>query len=222
MLHEFLSENLDTVLLHCRERVARRYASPLPPPAVDEGIPRFLAQLIHTLRAEQRTAIRVHSEPLRSPVASPIGRAAALQGADLLRLGYPVDQVVHYYGDVCQTVTDLAVERGMPITTDEFRSLNRCLDEAIADAVTAFVDERESTLLDHATELHQRLGVLAEEQRRLVDIALQTFAAIQTGKVGANSATGAALVKTLEDLKEIIVRTLPEIRLLTGMASDAK
>jgi hypothetical protein len=58
-----------------------------------------------------------------------------------------VDQVVHHYGDVCQAVTELAVRRGSSITTDEFRTLNRCLDEAIADAVTVFADESENALL---------------------------------------------------------------------------
>jgi hypothetical protein len=62
-----------------------------------------------------------------------------------------------------------------------FRSLNRCLDEAIADAVTAFADVHETALLDRSADLHQRLGKLAEEQGRLVAIALQTFAAIQSG-----------------------------------------
>jgi len=113
----------------------------------------------------------------------------------------------------------LAVKRKANITTDEFRTLNRCLDEAIADAVTAFGEERENALLDQATQLHHRLGVLAEEQRRLVDIALQTLAAIQTGNVGATGATGVALVNTLKELRELIEVSLPEIRLMTGMAT---
>lgn len=49
-----------------------------------------------------------------------------------------IDQVVHDYGDFCQAIIDLAVERDPPISIDEFRTLNRCLDNAIADAVTEF------------------------------------------------------------------------------------
>jgi hypothetical protein len=60
---------------------------------------------------------------------------------------------------------------------------------------------------------------LAEEQLRLVDIALQTLAAIQTGNVGATGATGVALVNTLKELRELIEVSLPEIRLMTGMAT---
>jgi hypothetical protein len=219
MLYEFLTTHRADLIRHCRERVAKRYAPAQVPPVVDHGVPLFLEQLGHTLISEHATTARKESEPEPSPVATDIGRAATKHGTELLRLGYTVDQVVHHYGDVCQSVTDLAVKRKADITTDEFRTLNRCLDEAIADAVTAFNDERENAILDQATSLHTRLGALAEEQRRLVNIALQTVAAIQTGNVGAKGATGAALMSTLHELRQIIDRTLPEIRLISGMTA---
>ena len=185
---------------------------------LEHGVPLFLQQLVETLEIEQLTKARIESEPPRSPAATDIGRAATLHGTELLRLGYAVDQVVHHYGDVCQAITELAVRRESPISTDEFRTLNRCLDEAIADAVTAFADEREDALVDQATELHARLGALAEEQRRLIDMSLQTFFSIQSGQIPPRGATGAALVKTLMDLRDLVERTLPEIRLMSGVA----
>jgi hypothetical protein len=197
--------------------MAKRYAPARTPEVVDHGVPVFLEQLVHTLQSEQLTTARAESEPPPSPAATDIGRAATLHGTELLRLGYTVDQVVHHYGDVCQAVTELAVRRGSPINTDEFRTLNRCLDEAIADAVTAFGDERENALLDHAKDLHERLGALAEEQRRLLNVALQTLAAIQAGQIAPKGATGTALMKTLEDLRDLTDRTLPEIRLISGV-----
>ena len=217
MLHHFLTQNRRELIRTCREKVSRRYEPSRVPQVIDHGVPLFLQQLIDTLQAEQLTTVRVVSEPAHSPVSTDIGRAATRHGTELLRLGYSVDQVVHHYGDVCQAVTEMAVEKKQDITTDEFRTLNRCLDEAIADAVTAFADERENALLHQATDLHQRLGALAEEQRRLVELALQTFSAIQTGNVGANGATGTALTKTLAELQDLTERTLPEIRLMTGM-----
>jgi hypothetical protein len=217
MLHDFLTSQRDDLIQGCRLRVAKRYAPAQTPPVVDHGVPLFLQQLIHTLEAEQLTTARAVSEPGSSPVATDIGRGATLHGAELLRLGFTVDQVVHHYGDVCQAITELAVRKGSPINTDEFRTLNRCLDEAIADAVTAYGDERENAILDQATDLHQRLGALAEEQRRLVDVSLQTLAAIQTGQLAPAGATGTALVKTLKELRDLIDRTLPEIRLISGV-----
>ena len=65
-----------------------------------------------------------------------IGSTATRHGRDLLALGFTVSQVVHDYGDICQAVTELAIEQNAPITTDEFKTLNRCLDTAIAEAVT--------------------------------------------------------------------------------------
>jgi hypothetical protein len=130
----------------------------------------------------------------------------------LLRLGYTVDQVVHDYGDVCQAVTELAGEHNARISTDEFRTLNRCLDNAIADAVTSFGHARQVLLDDQAETLQQRLHYYALEHRRLVDIALQAYAVIKTGRIGATGATGTVLFQTLEELRSLADRTLPEIR----------
>ena len=49
-----------------------------------------------------------------------------------------MSQVVHGYGDVCQSITDLALHLEAPISVEEFRILNRCLDDAIASAVTEY------------------------------------------------------------------------------------
>jgi len=49
---------------------------------------------------------------------------------------------VHDYGDVCQAITELAVELNAPISTDDFRTLNRCLDHAITGTVTEYGRER--------------------------------------------------------------------------------
>lgn len=219
MLHDFLTFHRDELIEHCREKVAKRFAPARTPQVVDHGVPLFMEQLVHTLEAEQLTTAREESEPGPSPVATDIGRSATVHGTELLRLGFTVDQVVHHYGDVCQAITELAVRKKAPINTDEFRTLNRCLDEAIADAVTAFGDERENAILDRATDLHVRLGELAEKQRRLVDMSLQTLAAIQAGKLAAGGATGTALVKTLQELRDLIDRTLPEIRLISGVTN---
>jgi hypothetical protein len=103
-------------------------------------------------------------------------------------LGFTVDQVVHDYGDVCQCVTALAVERQVPISTDEFRTLNRCIDNAIADAVASF----------------------AAEHLRLTDIARQALTAIRTGNIGIGGATGTLLAHALDELRSLTERTLPD------------
>src|SRR5689334_11625315 len=123
MLHEFLTERRDELIARCKAKVSTRRSPPPTDIELDHGVPLFLDQLVDTLRLE------LDSSP-------EIGKSAIEHGNELLRRGFTVDQVVHDYGDVCQAVTELAVELDVPIATNEFRILNRCLDDAIADAVT--------------------------------------------------------------------------------------
>src|SRR6202453_701899 len=217
MLHEFLTSNRQLLISRCREKVAKRFEPIETPATVDHGVPLFLQQLVETLRDEQNTDIRsVDSE--RTPAPTEIGRAAALHGAELLRLGFSVDQVVHDYGDVCQCVTALAVEQEVPISTDEFRTLNRCLDNAIADAVASFGSARQTSIERQAETLQQRLVIFAAEHRRLIDIAIQSLTAIKTGNIGITGATGTLLAHALDELSSLTDRTLPEIRLASPTA----
>jgi len=217
MLHQFLTSNRQLLISRCREKVARRFEPTEIQATVDHGVPLFLQQLVETLRDEQTTDVRGgDSEP--APAHTEIGRAAALHGAELLRQGFSVDQVVHDYGDVCQSVTALAVEQEVFISTDEFRTLNRCLDNAIADAVASFGSARQTSIDRQAETLQQRLVVFAAEHRRLVDIAIQSVIAIKTGDIGINGATGTLLAHALEELRSLTDRTLPEIRLASPSA----
>ena len=192
--------------------MARRLSPSEIPLALDHGVPLFLQQLVETLRLEQTEPPSAAYESKPSPAATDIGRAATVHGAELLRLGYSVDQVVHDYGDVCQAITELAGELDERISIGEFRTLNRCLDNAIADAVTSFGRARQVLLDDQAETLEQRLHYFSLDHRRLVDIALQAYDVIKSGQVGATGATGKLLFRTLGELRTLADRTLPEIR----------
>jgi hypothetical protein len=99
------------------------------------GVPVFLDQLGEALRIAKSSDAVDHEE---------IGKSAARHGHDLLRMGLSIGQVVRRYGDVCQVVTELAVQQKAPISGDEFQTLNLCLDDAIAEAVTEYSHQRES------------------------------------------------------------------------------
>jgi hypothetical protein len=128
--------------------------------------------------------------------------------------------VVHDYGDVCQCVTALAVEQEVSISSDEFRTLNRCLDNAIADAVASFGSARQISIERQAETLHQRLVIFAAEHLRLVGIATQSFTALKTGNIGIGGATGTLLAHTLDELRSLTDRTLPEILLASPSAKS--
>ena len=126
---------------------------------------------------------------------------------------------MHDYGDLCQSITDLAFETDAQIAVDEFRTLNRCLDNAIAAAVTAFGEARRVHGNAQAEDLHQRLSMFADEQRRLVDVAIHAYSAIQTGSVGMTGATGALLVQSLGELRILADRSVADIRLASAEAT---
>jgi hypothetical protein len=82
----------------------------------------------------------------KTPAAVESSRTSAVHGKELLGQGYSVDQVVHGYGDVCQAITELATEKYAPVTVDEFRTFNRLLDNAIADAVSSYGRHRDEAI----------------------------------------------------------------------------
>jgi len=224
MLRELLSENRDALIARCREKVARR---PLLHPAARElryGIPLFLDQLIRALQLEPASgpwetgvAFALPMVPM-APSPSDIGRTAAQHGNELLRVGFTVDQVVHDYGDLCQAVTEMAVEQGLTITAAEFRTFNRCLDEAIADAVAEFGRQRDQFTTDEHTQAdNERTGFLAHELRNLIGNAILAFAAIKNGSVGATGATAAMLDRSLTGLRDLVDRAVGEVRLTAGI-----
>jgi signal transduction histidine kinase len=223
MLHEFLTNNRADLIERCRLKVAQRSAPRVTSAELTHGIPLFLDQLIKTLQVEQT------SDPMESrkvsgpagggtPVLSEMGAAAALHGRELLQQGFTVEQVVHDYGDLCQAITDLAFELKAPIAIDEFRTLNRCLDNGIAEAVTEYSYQRYSVESKNGVQaLNERLGFLAHELRNLIHTGTLAFTAIKGGKVGITGATGAVLERSLIGLRTLVDRSLADVRVAAGI-----
>lgn len=204
-LHDFLTDHRDEILVRCTAKVASR-RSPVATEAELHGVPLFLDQLVDALRSQLDD----------SPA---ISASAAKHGRELLQRGFNAAQVVHDYGDVCQAVTELAEEMKAPIATNDFRVLNRCLDDAIAESVTEFVEQRGRASEERSVE---RLGFLAHEVRNLLNTATLAFEAIRTGAVGVSGSTSNVLGRSLTGLKELINNTLTEVRLdaRTGRAGE--
>ena len=222
MLHEFLSVNRDDLIARCKAKVLLRPARQRIATPMTHGIPEFLDQLIETLRIE-RTSDPMQSRRVSGPVGginpvfSDLSEAATLHGRELWRNGFSVDQVVHDYGDLCQAITDMAYERHAAISIDEFRTLNRCLDNAIADAVTEFNYERDVTTARFESNAHERQGVFVHELRDHLHAAQLAFTAIKSGSVGVNGSTGAVLERTLAKLGILIERSILDVRAATSL-----
>lgn len=201
MLAEFIHTNRDEIIGRARGLVALR---PAPRPTEQEltnGVPLFLEQLVKRLRSA-------------SPADGDIGFTASAHGGEMLRAGFSVAQVVQGYGDVCQAVTGLAFERQAPIATDEFRTLNKCLDVATAEAVSEFQHQRDRTLEGRETE---HMGFMAHELRNHLTTAILAFDMLSQGKLAIGGSTGAVLRRSLGHLRDTIDRALAEVRLEAGV-----
>jgi hypothetical protein len=181
MLHTFITLNRDELIRRCRVKVAKR-SSPLPTEAeIDHGVPLFLEQLSQELRQGRSKTDQIN-------------KSAMEHGHDLLLQGFTISQVVHDYGDVCQSVTDLAVETKAPISSEDFRTLNRCLDDAIAGAVSEYAHEQDVT----------RYGA-SQQLQRLTKTALTAFEVLRTGRVGVGGSTGTVVLQSLMAIRAALV-----------------
>jgi len=203
MLFDFISAHREEIIARTRAKVAKRMA---PKPTQEElrsGVPLFLDQIVETLQR---------------PASVPPGmmdRSATKHGAALSGRGYTVAQVVHDYGDICQAVTELAEELDAPITTEEFHTLNQCLDNAIAEAVTEYTRLRDQSAVDGETE---RSGVFAHELRNKLSAASLAYQALKSGRAAMNGSVSAVLGRNLQGMTTLLDRALVEVRLDAGQA----
>ena len=211
MLHEFLTANRAELIERCRVKVSKRSA----PRAIDaeraHGIPTFLDQLIETLQArpERSKEVSGATDSGSKSASSEMGISATRHGRELSRQGYTVEQVIRDYGDLCQAITDAALEHSAKIEVDEFRTLNRCLDNAIADSVTEWAYHNS---LGNGDKKLARADLFIYELRKLIHTASLAVIAIKAGNVGIAGATGAVLDRSLIELRNLLDRSLADLR----------
>ena len=153
MLHEFIAINRDEIIRRCRAKVATRS---VPPPTRRDRSREyhvFLDQLADDIAHRPDVKPRDWQErrPARArPAASGVHRVTGRARLWRRLSGY------HRAGG--------GNERS--ISTEDFRTLNRCIDDAIAGAVTEYGRERNQSIVDgETTRGSERLGFLAHELR---------------------------------------------------------
>jgi len=201
MLHEFIVAHRSEILHRTRARVALRTAPHPTNEELEAGIPYFLDELVEMLRNRERTS-------------SVIDEGATRHGSNRFAVGFTLAQVVHDYGDVCQVVTEMAMEEGAAVGIEEFRDLNRCLDDAIAGAVTEHSRAAQSEIAERNTE---RLGILAHELRNHLSTAFFAFQILKDGTVSIGGSTGMVLGRSLTALRDLVDRSMAEVRLDVGL-----
>jgi signal transduction histidine kinase len=203
MLSDFILANRVALIARTRAKVAKRSAPQPTEQELDAGVPLFLDQLAEML--EDR------------PSVNPGGRdrSAARHGAALAGCGCTVAQIVFDYGDICQAITEMAHETDAPITTEEFQTLNRCLDNAIAEAVTEYTRLRDQAAAAGETE---RSGVFAHELRNKLSAASLAYQSLKSGRAPMNGSVSAVLGRSLQGMTALLERALVEVRLDAGNA----
>jgi len=216
MLDQFITVNREEIIQLCRAKVATRSAPPPTDAEIDHGVPMFLDQLGKALR-------------LGMISGTEISETAIQHGHDLLLQGLTMSQVVHDYGDICQSIIELAADTKTSISPGDFRMLNRCLDDAIAGAVTQYARERNQSAVDEETaRVSERLGLMGHEMRNLLNTAIIAFEVLKSGNVGAGGTTGAVVERSLTAARELLSRPPADARPtssaqnLTGTASSQK
>jgi hypothetical protein len=195
--------------------VASRSDPKTTPDEVIHGIPTFLDQVIEVLTVEQTSEPQddecISVRNARGEMACDVGTTAALHGRDLFRDGFTIEQVVRDYGDVCQAVTKLAIETGEPISVDEFRTFNRCLDNAIAGAVTEYVKRTPASNEGSSETLNSRREKLAQELLNHLHATTLAVTANKTRSVGMGGPTTGDLEQSLIVMRNLIDRWLTEV-----------
>jgi hypothetical protein len=217
-MHQFLINNRLNLIDRCKHKMAQRPHLASTSDPLRHGIPLFLDQLTRTLAAEEEGQASKSLEISgaaggASSTLSEIGVSATAHGRELFERGFSVDQVVHDYGDLCQSITDLAFERDAAFPVRQFRALNRCLDNAIAVAVTEFTRLRDLKLAQkQAADTNEQLGFLVHELRNAAGTAMLAFQTIELGQSSVSGSTGAVLKRSLLALSGLLGRALDDVR----------
>ncbi|HUR40019.1 MAG TPA: RsbRD N-terminal domain-containing protein [Verrucomicrobiae bacterium] len=207
MLLRLLTQHRDEIVERCRAKAAGRTDPLATPSELQHGIPIFINQLIEMLAEGRRRADEARRDT---------NNTAALHGREMLQHGFTIDQVVHDYGDLCQAVSDVALEKKISFEVDEFRWLNRCLDDVIAEAVAAFAAQRDFAAPDQTGDLNDRVLATAVELQSLVHTATLAVTALRAGRVGVGGATGTLLERTMLGIGILLERTIKEYRATSG------
>lgn len=228
MLHDFLLQN-EIEILAMTEKKARDLAGDGPTSdLLKKGLPIFYKQLMTVLRLEQSShpeyvidkkrmaqAARDADEPAMSVASGrkdevEVATSAGHHGVELLRLGYTLSHVVHAYGAMCQSITELSNKKNAHITATEFHDLNQCLDVAMAGAVTEYASQRNANESEREVK---HLGFLAHEMRNSLNTVVMAYELVKEGAVTPRGSTGQIVERGLKRLNELIDRSLTEVRL---------
>lgn len=212
MLYEFLEQNQLEILSMTEKKTLHLEALSPNSDLLKQSLPIFYNQLKSALLLQKQStpSTAAKDEVIRAEQEGLVTQEAQIHGAELMRLGYTLPHVIYTYGTLCQSINELADAKKITFTKEEFQNLNRCVDVAIAGAITGHELSR-GTKETHG-EL-ERLGFFAHELRNALSSVNISLQLIKKGTAGFNGTTGQVLGKSLKRIEEIINRSLTEVKL---------
>jgi signal transduction histidine kinase len=160
-------------------------SAPLPQAELLDHVPDFVDEITQALQS-------------RAPQAAETSANAVEHGAQRLRLGFDVSQVVREYGLLHRCVLQIAEEARFVLSHREQQTLADWINVGIADATVEYVAQRDAELQRRSSE---HLGFMAHELRNPLGAAL-----LATQRLRSNPA-GPATAETLDLLERNLRRT---------------
>jgi signal transduction histidine kinase len=203
-LHSLLAARRDDVITAWSAETARLIASAsLAHAELLDRMPDFVDQVIAAL----------HPEAIPLP---PTGEVAEEHGAQRLRIGFDVGEVVREYGLLHRSILEAAARSAYLPTLREQQVIARWLSTGIADAVAQYVKQRD---IERQRQTSEHLGFIAHELRNPLATARLAFARMQQAapEAFANARWADALERNLRRTMELINNVLGQASLQLGV-----
>jgi hypothetical protein len=157
------------------------------------------------LDPEREYTVLVFIEELLGALRNSHDRTTVVHGDDNALEAQRIVPRVIQYREICQCITELAMETNAPINVADFANLDRCFDDAVVRAVTKSISDP-SQAEGPVAGRSEPLSVFQHEVRRLVNTAMLAFDVLRTGTVGLDGSTGRLFYRSLVELRSLADR----------------
>jgi signal transduction histidine kinase len=176
-------------------------ADHIPRHALVDQVPLLLDELIAAL----------HPEAVPLPT---LGVNALEHGAQRFDLGFNVAEVIREYGTLHRCIVEIASDHDTPITLAEQRVVARWLNAGIVNAVSQYVNIRDTELHRQASE---HLGFLAHEIRNPLSAARMAFELLVRTTLAGRGRAVDLLDRNLRRSADVIDNALSHASLRMGI-----
>jgi signal transduction histidine kinase len=201
-LHELLKSRRQDLIDRWSSLIKGAVAvEPLTHAELIDHVPRFVDDLLAALYPD--------AMPFHGP--SP---HAVEHGAQRLRLGFDVGEVVREYGILHLCILQLAREANLTIGLAEQEVVSRWLNTGIANAVSQYVTHRDLELQRQASE---HLGFIAHEVRNPLSAARLAFQRLRARELTAGGNVADRLDRSLKRTADVVDSALTHAWLKMGV-----